>query len=517
MNDKYLYKLVIWIDKNINNPENKAFIQKLESLKYIKLYPVNEVPKAINILKQIRFLQTYIITSGLFYKEFIQSYRKEFKRLRVLPKIIIFTSNSKIFLNNYSKGLPINDEIYNSGGVVDSFNLVLDFIFFEPFNLNLMNNSQINLNRYMIIEYIEKDFNFMYVNQKEELIVPLFYQHLIKIPNDKEIQNFNYYLNDNYGEDKVVHQIMKQLLTEKLVNFPNGIICKYWIHLYTLESNFYKTMNDDLRKGNFSQYSAFINSCYFSLQKSNLRCNIGRLYRGGVLNIKEINEIKKMIGKRNKNDIPNFLIFSKTFLSFSIDSTIALKFIPQFVSSDFQPVMFVVDKGSSIDFYNIANAEISEYSYFPNEKEILFFPFSIFELSKIEYYKDKYFCTLNYLGKYKKMFPKDAIALLNEPQPNTLFSLNVQKILNHKIPIKDNNIQKNEIIHHKIFNEKLSVNSQIYPQNYNPNIFSEDYPFPKKNEKLNEDSIKEENFEHFDNKYLYKISILGSNNNTIIC
>ena len=115
------------------------------------------------------------------------------------------------------------------------------------------------------------------------------------------------------------------------------------------------------------------------------------------------------------------------------------------------------------------------------------------------------------------MFPKDAIALLNEPQPNTLFSLNVQKILNHKIPIKDNNIQKNEIIHHKIFNEKLSVNSQIYPQNYNPNIFSEDYPFPKKNEKLNEDSIKEENFEHFDNKYLYKISILGSNNNTIIC
>ena len=129
-----------------------------------------------------------------------------------------------------------------------------------------------------------------------------------------------------------------------------------------------------------------------------------------------------------------FLIFSKTFLSISIDSTIAVKFIPQFVSFDFVPVMFVVDKGSSIDFYNIANIEISEYSYFPNEKEILFFRFSFFELSKIEYYKDKYFCT--------KMFPKDAIVLLNEPQPNTLFSLNIQKILNHKIPIKDNNIQK---------------------------------------------------------------------------
>ena len=66
---------------------------------------------------------------------------------------------------------------------------------------------------------------------------------------------------------------------------------------------------------------------------------------------------------------------------------------------------YIFEKGEEIDIENASNAEISEFSFYSNEKEILFFPFSCFEIMKIETNKEgdieysKIY--LSYIGKYK--------------------------------------------------------------------------------------------------------------------
>ena len=465
-------KYVIWIDKNIDNPENQSYIRYFQNEKSIIFSKFNDVESSIKKLKDIYFNKTFIITSGLFYLDFIKSYKNEFKNLYVFPKIIIFTSDSKRFLNKYSKGLPINDEIFNSGGVVDSFNLILYFLSKNNNFLKISNIPYLENRRNIDIEYLKNNFIFEYIQQKEELIVPLFFYRLINIPTNKEIYNFNLKLFKDYGSHHSINQLIEPLITKNNnLNFPYQIFCKYWLRAYTLETDFYKNMNQDLKKGVYSIYSPFINSCYYSLYSHSLTFYYKNLYRAGLISIEEIQTIQKYLKKKNPN-IPSCIMFSRCFLSFSFDYNVAMSFMGK-KHNNLYPVLFIVEKGNSIDFNNITNADLSKISFY-DENEILFFPFSVFELSYCEY-KDQYkfyLIKLNYLGKYKRMFPKDAIALLNEPQPNTLFLTNLQKILLKKIKIKDNVKENNQNEQKKnLPNPKNSINNKNLSQSYNNNIF----------------------------------------------
>ena len=464
-------KHVIWIDKNIDNPENQAYIKYFQNIKSINFFKFKDVASSIEKLKQIYFNQTFIITTGLFYFDFIQNYKKEFNNLYTLPKIIIFTRDSKKFLNTYSKGLPINDEIYNSGGVVDSFDLILQFLSQNNIFQDISNISDLENKRNINIEYLANNFNFEYIEQKEELIVPLFFHNLLSTPTKNEIYHFNCKLYKDYVSDKNMNQLIGQLLTKNNnLNFPYPIFCKYWLRAYTLETDFYKKMNQDLKKGNYSLYAPYINLAYYSLYNRALRFCYKRLYRAGLISKEEIMTMKQYLKKKNSN-IPSCIMFSRSFLSFSYDYNIALEFMTRNVENLY-PVLFIIREGNSIDFNNIYNADLSRISYY-NEKEVLFFPFSVFELSSVEYFEPYkcYLIKLNYLGKYKKMFPKEAIALLNDPQPNTLFLTNLEKILLKKVPKKDN-IKEESIKLDDIFPYLKNYNNK---QNIKDNSQEEDH------------------------------------------
>ena len=43
---------------------------------------------------------------------------------------------------------------------------------------------------------------------------------------------------------------------------PNEIISKYWARAYTLESPFYKEMNEDLRSSKINKYLSYIQMMY---------------------------------------------------------------------------------------------------------------------------------------------------------------------------------------------------------------------------------------------------------------
>ena len=68
--------------------------------------------------------------------------------------------------------------------------------------------------------------------------------------------------------------------------------------------------------------------------------------------------------------------------------------------------MFILEKDDNLDYNLSIHGDIEKISYFPNEKEVLFFPFSSFEIKEIKEIdmgnEKKYEIKLLYLGKYLK-------------------------------------------------------------------------------------------------------------------
>ena len=163
-----------------------------------------------------------------------------------------------------------------------------------------------------------------------------------------------------------------------------------------------------------SYYLPFIKTLYegANLKSLPLYSQNENLYRGSILSNKEIEEILSI--KNKIDDLPTNVVFSKAFLSFHKDLDITLELLYQtFHNKNFNKVLFVIErrgKNSEIEYNLETNADLEEISYFPDENEVLFFPFSSLEIKNVEetFIMDVnvYKITLNYLGKYLKEFKK---------------------------------------------------------------------------------------------------------------
>ena len=122
--------LLIWIDKNSSNKENKGYKKKLKDELKIEIKSFKSVSDAIKYLKKIKFRKTFIICSGRAYLKYIKKFREQINEFMICPKTIIFTSDAIGYLNRNEKNvdLYINHSFYNSGGVVDILFDVEDFI-----------------------------------------------------------------------------------------------------------------------------------------------------------------------------------------------------------------------------------------------------------------------------------------------------------------------------------------------------------------------------------------------------
>ena len=135
------------------------------------------------------------------------------------------------------------------------------------------------------------------------------------------------------------------------------------------------------------------------------------LFRGSLLSNKEIENIKRYLNKRIEG-LPGAIIFSKAFLSFSKSKEIAQYFLNmnENKNKELSKVLFILEKDDNIDYSLSTHSDIEHLSYF-EEKEVLFFPFSSFEIKDINETYDKnekiYEIKLLYLGKYIKEFKND--------------------------------------------------------------------------------------------------------------
>jgi hypothetical protein len=75
-------------------------------------------------------VKVVIIISGRISKEFYQELKNNINEILAIPKIKIFTRNSKKFIeeNEKSKEIPLDHPFFNEGGVVNKFHSVQHYI-----------------------------------------------------------------------------------------------------------------------------------------------------------------------------------------------------------------------------------------------------------------------------------------------------------------------------------------------------------------------------------------------------
>ena len=223
-----------------------------------------------------------------------------------------------------------------------------------------------------------------------------------------EILYFNNFIKLNYPKNERIQNLINQIEDHKYIS--KDIICKYWMHIYSLETNFYRDVNEKLRikKGDF--YYPLIKMCYEMVKKGYLNPIINKkLYRGTKIGISEYEYINNFINKKNNQEFPKLIVFSRCFLSFSVDKKIASKFLKRNQKNEnnnLYDVMLVIEEitDKNVDINNLSNASIKEYSKISAEEEVIVFPFSCFEIikTKDKKEKDKNYkkIRLRYLGKY---------------------------------------------------------------------------------------------------------------------
>ena len=106
---------------------------------------------------------------------------------------------------------------------------------------------------------------FEYIDCLDKLELPLLYQSIINITKIDKIENYNEYLYLNYAkEDNQIEILLNDIY--KVPKIPIELLCKYYIRLYTMESNFYKNINYDLRNGAKQNNLSFIKILYEGLK-----------------------------------------------------------------------------------------------------------------------------------------------------------------------------------------------------------------------------------------------------------
>ena len=415
--------IIIWIDYSIENKENSAYIEQLQNLGSFKGF--NSIQSGINEILKIKFKRLILILSKRMFSDFIVLFEKEKNKIFCCLNILVFTVKSKKSLVeeicNNNKEIS-SGYLFDKTNIFDNISQVINFIKIEKEGKknNFDHFETIEKNNEMLFD--EKIENFEKIEYAEELILPMYFHKIIEPITLEEIHNFNYYLLNSFGEEgKEIRTIISQF--NNLAEMPIEIICKYWMRIYTLEKGkFYTILNNGLKEKKFKLFLPYIKMMYEGIKKKVFNSAINqKLYSGGFIYNIELEKLRK-----NLNENAKVIYYFKSFKSFSKNLEKAKKFIKP-PRQDTTSLLFILENYNN-NIEGVSNADIKEFSKFPKEEEVLFFPFSSFEVEKIdngnEEQKNYIKITLKYLGnnipniKYnifrdlpKNQFGKDIIEM----------------------------------------------------------------------------------------------------------
>ena len=424
-----MIKDIIWFDEDVNSPENTDYLKKIKSeFPNFNISTIKKDKELFDKIKNLRFKAYIIIMNGRKFQIFIEYFLKNKKSI---PISAIFTSDKALKENynaNYKKYLE--DQFYNPLGISVNITDLLNSI--KQF-LNQLKN-EINEIKFGFTREPQdyKDcYSFEYLNNEYQLVFPVLYN---KIMSHKEISNeekksANKYILEKYGEDIQIKEKIIPLINVN--NIPENILAKFWGNIYTMPSNFYKNLNHSLmkkektdneeQKENEEYINSYVQVLYSGLKEFEFTKKI-MLYRGARLSNEEFEILNKFYENRkiNKEEFePSYLMYSRAFLSFTKEEDKTL----QFLSSGEGTKTILFRLNNILDNEILSNADLKEISDIPEEKEVLFFPFSAFIITNISKKKENiYYIDLEYLGIYKHNIDKCIEEVNNNPDNPELFN-----------------------------------------------------------------------------------------------
>ena len=379
---------VIWIDENIDSKENLQYQEELQYLKISNIKFFKNINDAIKNIRNLHFEEIKIILSGRLYSKFVLVFKEILTQIFVYPKIIVFTGNKEKFIEYNKAYLNKDNNIFDFCGIFTSFKEIKNFLIKDsPKEIQTLEDK------------IPSTFEYLDNNNK---MLPLYYKALIDLSPIEDIQKYTKYLYDTYS---IGNERVKQLLEpiKEATNIPIEILSKYYVRLNTIESDFYKDIDNDLKLSKFAKHLPYIKTLYEGVRLKSLPLsNDYILYGGCKISIDEINKLINY----SKNKIP--VILSKPFLLFHKDKNIAEKFIQFHINESTKEtkVLFILEKNDNLEYNLMTHCDSEKISMYPGEKEVLFFPFSSFEIKDIkEINKGNekiYEINLLYLGNYLK-------------------------------------------------------------------------------------------------------------------
>ena len=396
---------VIWIDANIKNEENQEY-QKDFKKEFKKFFPYIKVKDGINKLKEIKFKETYLITSGSLYPEFISDFKKNLNDIYNIPKIIIFCATKEnLIKNNMNLKETFEDPYFNNGGIQTLFSDVMNFLKkknqknllnkkkeTKQFKTNIENKSEeMQENEQLKVDFenlLEKrqeneQLTFEYINQKEKLYLPLYYKTLIKINKDDNFDKCTQDIYKKYSNDSTIDKLLSPIIN--LSKIPNELLCKYYLRLYTAESQFYRDINKNLREGKKEEFMDYIKVLYEGLKLNSLPSSFNEtLYRGSLIKKTEIELIEEYLNQKKIDNLPRVIVFSNSFLSFSKKESIAKDFISYSKSNDLCPVFFILKKIIILIKVYLLMFIVKNFHIFLKKKKYFFFLFLLLKLKKFK-------------------------------------------------------------------------------------------------------------------------------------
>ena len=475
---------IIWFDENVYSNENKKYLIQLKSLfHYTKEYQFLNEGFENFYGKSQQFQIIIVIISGKLFGRYIKKIKENINKIINIPYTYIFTSNNfknvllqeiidKEHILSYDTMIAVNDGFYNPGGVYDNFENLLEDIKLKL--VKIESNIYIKPRIKDKINY-EGVFTFEYLENDEELLAPALYKDIIT--NEKitleHCKNFHKFILS--FNEKGINNLIKNLDLFKYIPFE--ILSKYWARCYTFESDFYKILNNQLMNSQLPfNFKTYIKMLYTGIDLNSFKSYSGKLYRGSVINKIEIDKIKEY---KNNGKLSNVVVFSKAFLSFSEDKNQALNYCGDSNDSKIG-ILFILENDNK--YIHNSNANIQNFSVFPNEKEILFFPGSSFNITSInDMNNNKIEIILNYNGKFREKYFSiyEDQEKINNLIYNNVFTKNIagkklKFLKNGKYLVEENPIDYSSIFKGKNLetDEKIII-KQIYHKNsYNNEVNS---------------------------------------------
>lgn len=207
----------------------------------------------------------------------------------------------------------------------------------------------------------------------------VFYQLLIscllrlnsnEIDRKELISRFEKEYEGNHVELGRLHELQYDYLPDKAL---------WW---YTRESFFYKTLNAALRNQNIEMiilYRSYISDVYRQLQRYQSKCSV-RVYRSQLMLTTELDNLRKNIDQ---------FVSVNSFLSTTTNRAVAHMYMAERIQQHtLERVLFVIDADSQV-IKMTPFANITKYSHFDEESEVLFMLGSIFRIVSISFDDDQ--------------------------------------------------------------------------------------------------------------------------------